>query len=179
MTTWPVAEIEEAFRTYWQTGMIGEDWDAWADLFTEDVVYHERVLGTMRGREAVRAWIKPLMAQYGEIYGVYDWHLVDPSGNGRVVFHMINRRDHPNGEDVLDFPGMTVLQYGGGGLWAAEEDYWAEKLAIAQYTAYNKALKALDPTHRDRRTRSDWGDGPPWTRGPASYWDHPGRTRPE
>ena len=55
MKTWDVAEIEQAFRLYWNTGMIREDWDAWADLFTEDVVYEERVLGTMVGRETVRA----------------------------------------------------------------------------------------------------------------------------
>ena len=69
-----LGEVEEAFRHYWQTGMIREDWNAWADLFTEDVVYDERVLGTMHGRETIRAWIVPLMEQYGEIYGVYDWH---------------------------------------------------------------------------------------------------------
>ena len=86
-------EVEAAFRHYWHTGMIREDWNAWADLFTEDVVYDERVLGTMHGRETVRAWIVPLMEQYGEIYGIYDWHHADPSG--RVVFRMINRRDHP------------------------------------------------------------------------------------
>ena len=30
-------EVESAFRHYWYTGMIREDWNAWADLFTEDV----------------------------------------------------------------------------------------------------------------------------------------------
>ena len=108
MTTWAVQEIEEAFRHFWNTGMIREDWDAWADLFTEDVVYQERVLGTMNGRETIRAWIKPLMEKYGEIYGVYDWHLVDPSGNGTVVFRMENRRDNPSGEGWFD--GWGLLQ---------------------------------------------------------------------
>ena len=54
-------ELEEAFRTYWRTGAVGEDWDAWADLFAEDARYVEHVLGDLRGREAIRAWIKPIV----------------------------------------------------------------------------------------------------------------------
>ena len=88
------------------------------------------------GREAIRAWIKPIMDRYGELYTVYEWHMVEPSG--RAVVYMQNRRDHPSGSGVIDFPGITILQYAGGGL--------------------------------------DWGSGPDWTRGAASYWErHPKR----
>ena len=175
MAGYDPAEIEQAFRSYWNAGMIREDWEAWVELFTEDVVYYERVLGTMRGREAVREWILPLMERYGEIYGVYDWHTVHPSG--RVVFRMLNRRDHPSGRGTLDFPGISVLQYAGDGKWSMEEDYWAESLGVMQFREYEKALREHDPDHRDKRTRLHWGDGPPWTRGRASYWDWPGRRR--
>ena len=168
-------EVEDAFVVFWNTGMIREDWNAWADLFTEDVVYYERMLGTMNGREAVRAWIVPLMEKSGEIYGIYNWHHADPSG--RVVFHMLNRRDHPSGQGTLDFPGITILQYAGNGQWSMEEDYWAYKLGVAQYKEYEAAMKEHDPEHRDKRTRLDWGEGPEWTKGPESYWDHPERTR--
>jgi hypothetical protein len=160
--SYPLEEVEAAFRHFWQTGMIREDWNAWADLFTEDVVYYERVLGTMRGRETVRAWIVPLMEEYGEIYGVYDWHMADPSG--RVVFRMTNRRDHPSGKGAMDFPGITVLQYAGNNRWSSEEDYWAEK--------------RYDPDHRSKRTRKNWGNGPDWTIGKSSFWDWPDRQRP-
>ena len=34
------------------------------DLFTEDRLYVEHMYGTMRGREAVRAWIVPIMEEY-------------------------------------------------------------------------------------------------------------------
>lgn len=177
MPAFDVEEVENAFRHFWQTGMIREDWNAWADLFTGDVVYYERVLGTMRGRETVRNWIVPLMEQYGEIYGVYDWHEVDASG--RVVFRMVNRRDHPSGTGTLDFPGITVLQYAGDMQWSSEEDYWAEKLGVAQFRAYAAALKEHDPDHRNKRTRHHWGQGPPWTRGKASFWDWPDRHPPK
>ena len=175
MAVFEIEEVEEAFRHYWYTGMIREDWNAWADLFTEDVVYLERVLGTMHGRETVRNWIVPLMEQYGEIYGVYNWHMADPSG--RVVFHMINRRDNPSGEGVMDFPGITILQYAGSTQWSSEEDYWAEKLSVQQWQEYGKALKKYDPDHRLKRTRKDWGDGPDWTIGKTSFWDWPDRQR--
>ncbi|MGB5547442.1 MAG: nuclear transport factor 2 family protein [Polyangiales bacterium] len=175
MAAFEIEEVEEAFRHYWYTGMIREDWNAWADLFTEDVVYLERVLGTMHGRETVRNWIVPLMGQYGEIYGVYNWHMADPSG--RVVFHMINRRDNPSGEGVMDFPGITILQYAGSNQWSSEEDYWAEKLSVQQWQEYGKALKKYDPDHRLKRTRKDWGNGPDWTIGKTSFWDWPDRQR--
>jgi hypothetical protein len=102
--------------------------------------------------------------------------MADPSG--RVVFHMINRRDNPSGEGVMDFPGITVLQYAGNNQWSSEEDYWAEKLSIQQWQEYGEALKKHDPDHRNKRTRKDWGSGPDWTIGKRSFWDWPDRQRP-
>ena len=87
-------EVEAAFRNYWELGAVGEDWDAWCDqCFTEDVTYIEHILGIKHGREAVRAWIKPTMEDYGEIYTAYEWHMV--GDDGRVVVYMQNRRDNP------------------------------------------------------------------------------------
>ena len=51
-------ELEQAFRTYWQTGAVGEDWDAWADLFTEDA--HVR---RARARQPDRARGDPRLDQ--------------------------------------------------------------------------------------------------------------------
>jgi hypothetical protein len=167
------AAVEAAFRTYWQTGIIREDWNAWADLFTEDVAYHERMLGSRYGREQVREWILPLMEKYRDLYGVYEWHMVDASG--RVVFTMQNRRDLPDGTYV-DFPGISILQYAGAGRWSMEEDYWAPKLAEQAYLAYERAC-AAHPDHRARQTRRDWGQGPAWTRGAPSYAERAGARR--
>ena len=83
----PREEIEAAFRTYWRAGAVGEDWDAWSDLFTEDAQYVEHVLGDLRGREAIRAWIKPIMAQYPELYTAYEWHAVDADDRPRDRLH--------------------------------------------------------------------------------------------
>ena len=105
MTTFDRDEVEAAFRKYWELGAVGEDWDAWCDeCFTDDVTYIEHILGNKQGREAVRAWIKPTMEEYGAIYTAYEWHMV--GADGRVVVYMQNRRDHPDASAAADrLPG--------------------------------------------------------------------------
>ena len=170
MTRYGRDEIESAFRRYWQTGAVGERWDDWADLFTEDADYVEHVLGTLKGREAIRAWIKPIMEQFCELYTVYEWHSVDP-GLGRVVVYMQNRRDHPSGRGVIDFPGITILDYAGHDRWKREEDFWAVPTAHQTVTDYAAACKAHDPEHQQKRTRFNWGNGPDWTRGARTWFE--------
>ena len=163
-------ELEQAFRTYWRTGAVGEDWDGWANLFTEDADYVEHVLGSLKGREAIRAWIKPIMEQFCELYTVYEWHSVDPE-LGRVVVYMQNRRDHPSGEGVIDFPGITILDYAGDNRWKREEDFWAVPTAHQTVSDYAAACKEYDPEHQQKRTRFNWGSGPDWTRGARTWFD--------
>ncbi len=165
-------EIEQAFRSYWRAGAVGEDWDAWANRFTEDATYIEHVLGNLRGREAIRAWIKPIMSEYPELYTAYEWHSVDPAA-GRVIVYMQNRRDHPSGKGTIDFPGVTLLEYAGKGLWKREEDFWAVPTAYKTVEDYAAACATHDPDHRLKRTRLDWGNGPEWTRGGRSYDERP------
>jgi len=162
-------ELEGAFRRYWQLGAVGEDWDAWCDTcFTEDVNYVERILGAKRGRETVRAWIKATMADYGEIYTAYEWHMIDDTG--RVVVYMQNRRDNPEpGAPPIDFPGITVLQYAGNGQFSLEEDFWSLPEGTATFKQYADASKKFDPDHRHKRTRLNWGNGPEWTQGAQTY----------
>jgi hypothetical protein len=164
-------ELEEAFRKYWSTGAVGENWDAWANLFTEDAHYVEHVLGEMNGREAIRAWIKPIMEQYCELYTAYEWHTIDEE-RGRAIVYMQNRRDHPSGKGTIDFPGITILEYAGDGRWSSEEDFWAVPAAGRCTQEYTAACKQFDPEHKAKRTRRDWGKGPAWTKGPATWFDH-------
>ena len=163
-------ELDRAFQLYWRTGAVGEDWDAWADLFTEDADYIEHFLGTMKGREAIRAWIKPIMEQYCELYTAYEWHTIDEAG-GRVIVYMQNRRDHPSGSGTIDFPGVTILDYAGNNRWQREEDYWAVPRAHASVEQYAAACERFDPGHREKRTRKNWGTGPAWTQGAPSFFD--------
>jgi hypothetical protein len=163
-------ELEQAFQTYWRTGAVGEDWNAWCDLFTENAHYVEHMYGDMLGREAIRAWIVPIMEKYGEIYTAYEWHVVDPD-SGRIVVYMQNRRDHPGGKGTIDFPGVTILEYAGGGKFRLEEDFYSIRGRDVSMQAYTAACAEIDPEHPKKKTRWDWGGGPAWTRGARNYAD--------
>lgn len=177
MATYDNAEVDRALRTYWQLGAVGEDWDAWVDeCFTDDVEYVEHILGNKDGREAVRAWIKPTMEEYGEIYTAYNWHMI--GDDGRVVVHMMNRRDHPDpGQPPIDFPGVTVLQYAGAGRFSLEEDFWSLPEGTRTLREYTDACAQFDPAYRARRTRRHWGSGPSWTQGASTYDESRGARR--
>ena len=168
MATFDRDELESAFRTYWRTGAVGEEWDAWANLFTEDCTYFEHYYGSMQGREAVRAWIKPVMERYGEIYTAYEWHAIDVD-RGRVIFYMQNRRDDPSGQGTHDFPGVSLLEYAGNGKWKREEDFWAWKQREVAMKSYEDACRRIDPEHPKKKTRWHWGNGPAWTQGARSF----------
>jgi ketosteroid isomerase-like protein len=158
-------EVDEAFRHYWRTGAVGEDWSAWADLFTDDATYVEHVLGSMKGRKAIKSWIVQIMAAYPELYTVYEWHQID---GDRVVFYMQNRRDNPEpGRPPIDFPGVSILHYAGDGKWDLEEDFWAFPAAQKAQAQYVEARAKHDPDHPGRMTRAHWPDAPDWARGPA------------
>jgi hypothetical protein len=163
-------ELEQAFRKYWRTGAVDENWDGFADCFTEDATYVEHVLGSLRGREAIRAWIKPIMEEYCELYTAYEWHTLD-EGADRVVVYMQNRRDHPSGSGTIDFPGITVLHYAGEGRFDLEEDFWSVPGGQRSSKEYAAACEQHDPEHKEKRTRHHWGAGPEWTRGAKSWFE--------
>ena len=165
-------ELERAFIHYWRTGAAGEDWDAWADLFTEDCTYFEHWYGLMHGRETVRAWIVPIMDKYREIYTGYEWHVIDED-RGQVVFYVQNRRDNPNGKGQCDFPGVSIITYAGNGKWSREEDYWAVKGRETAMKEYDDARARFDPDHPKKATRSNWGNGPDWIQGGKTYATRP------
>jgi len=102
------------------------DYNAFADLFTEDCTYAEHLFGEMHGREEVRAWIVPLMASYPNnqmVRYTHDWVLFDEE-NCRVVFsartHMADLGD---GEDYSAV-NWTMIDYAGDGLFSREEDIY-------------------------------------------------------
>ncbi len=128
-------EVEAAFHRHWTVGSLEERWTEWPDCLTEDVHYVEHVLGVMRGREQVRSWITELMAVRVDVHAVLEWYLIKEH---RVVLSMQNRYYHPDPACApLDFPGLTVLEYAGDGLFGYQEDYWdvgRAKAANAEFT---------------------------------------------
>jgi len=112
------------------------------------------------------------MERYGEIYTAYEWHVIDAE-RGRVVFYMQNRRDHPSGQGTIDFPGVSILEYAGGGRWTSEEDFWAVRQREVAMKAYEDACRRIDPAHPGKKTWWNWGNGPAWTRGGRMWAERP------
>jgi len=117
------AEVEAAFERYLDAGAYRRDWNAWADLFTEDAIYIEVQYGTFHGREAIRRWITGVMAGVPDMYfPPPTWRLID---GDQVCFCIDNAYPNPadpNGPPIA-FPTVTYLKYRDG-LWCREEDIY-------------------------------------------------------
>ena len=121
MTAHDPMEVEEAWRHFVAVGDSG-DWNAWADLHTEDGVWVEHHLGTFRGREAIRAAIVKIMGQAPPMEFPVAWHVVD---GDRVVFYPWQVFPDPRGEGSdFRFGCVTILEYAGHGLWSVQEDLY-------------------------------------------------------
>jgi hypothetical protein len=123
------------------------DFNAYADLFTEDCTYVEHVFGEMHGREAVREWIVPLMNEplFAVMTYSWDWVLFDEE-NGRVV--LCARSHLPELGDGIDYSttNWTRLDYAGDRLWSRQEDIYNpanwETLITAWQTACDAATQS-------------------------------------
>ncbi|MDQ6910535.1 MAG: nuclear transport factor 2 family protein [Actinomycetota bacterium] len=123
------AEMDAAFRRFQRVSLEAArtaDYNAWADLFTEDAHYVEHHFGQMHGREAIRAWIVPLMRTYPMNHMtnyVYDRIHCDED-EGYVFFRSFTEMDDPG--DGRRYAGLTWthLEYAGDGRWSFEEDLY-------------------------------------------------------
>ncbi|MBV8985299.1 MAG: nuclear transport factor 2 family protein [Acidimicrobiia bacterium] len=129
MTHWAREELEQAFETYQrvaaEAGRTG-DWASWADLFTEDGEYVEHLYGTMRGREAIRAWISETMSTYpGNAMPAFPigWSVIDED-KGWVICQVWNRMEDPGDGSIHQAYNVTILKYAGDGRWSYEEDIY-------------------------------------------------------
>src|SRR5438093_13614052 len=89
MSSWTRNELEAAFQGYQDTTRricaSEADWNAFAELFTEDAVYVEHLFGEMRGREAIRSWIVDTMGTWpgSEMNGFpTHWYIVAEARGG-------------------------------------------------------------------------------------------------
>jgi len=122
------AEVEAAFKRYLKVGAEDHDWNAWADLFTDDALYVEVQYGTFHGREAIRKWITSVMATVPDMYfPAPEWYALD---GDRVIFYLQNVLPDPNPTaPPLAFPSVSILRYRDG-LWSYEEDIYDVRASI-------------------------------------------------
>ena len=121
MTQYDRKEVEAAYQNFVAVGYSG-DWNAWADLHTEDGVWIEHHLGTFEGREAIRKAILDVMKPVPMMFFPVGWRAID--GN-RVVFYPWQVMPDPKGGDeVYRFGCVTILEYAGDGLFSLQEDLY-------------------------------------------------------
>ena len=122
-------QIEAAFAAYQATvANIAEsgEWARFADMFTEDASYEEHAYGTFSGREEIRSWVLKAMTAFpGNTMSSFpiDWHVVDAPTN-RVICEVRNLMPDPGDGSVHEASNLTILTYGGEGLWSREEDIY-------------------------------------------------------
>jgi hypothetical protein len=140
-------EIEEQYEHYRNTaaecGASG-DWNAWAELFTEDAEYIEHLYGTFQGREAIRKWITSTMAEYPNNEMTEfpaEWWVIDED-RGWVVCAVWNRMQDIGDGKVHQAINWSLLKYAGGGLWSYEEDIYKVEEFGDMIKGYLRAKKA-------------------------------------
>ena len=126
MTDFPREEVQRALETFLDIRAKVEakklNWDALADLYTEDAVCVDSAWGRMVGREAIRKWMCDSMQGLEDWTFPIEWTMID--GN-RVVIRSFNRLpgQRPDGT-YYEAPLMHYLIYAGNGKFSFEEDLY-------------------------------------------------------
>jgi ketosteroid isomerase-like protein len=110
-----------AYETFVAAGDRG-DWDAWADLHSEDGVWHEHHYGRIEGREAIRKLITRVMKPVPMLSFPIEWVVIE---GDRVVYYPWQVLPDPSqGDKVYRFGCVTILTYAGDGLFSYQEDLY-------------------------------------------------------
>jgi hypothetical protein len=153
LSTFLRAEVEEAWRYFVAVGD-SADWNAWADLHSQDGTWVEHHLGTFRGREEIRKAIVEVMKPVPMLSFPVEWHVIE--GN-RVVFYPWQVLPDPTGGSGLyRFGCVTILEYAGEGLWSYQEDLYNPKEAeavIARWVADGGKLAGVEEVGSRSATR--------------------------
>ena len=165
---YPRDEVETAFRHYFLTGPVGEDWVAWSRLFTPDATYNDHFWGTFHGPAEIQRFLEGTMSFAAHVNSPLVWYNID---GAQVVYKVVNRADNPQpGGETIEFPSLQVIRYAGDGKWASEDDWWT----VAEMRLFNRRYQAAreraGDKARDPLSRLDWdagrevGTGTDWVR---------------
>lgn len=169
------AEVEEAFRHYFLTGPVGEDWVAWSQLFSDEAVYFDHFYGRFRGPAEIQKFLEATMGFAPHVYSPLEWYNLD---GDRIVYKVWNRADNPDpAGPPVQFPSLQIIHYAGDGKWSSEEDWWLVKEMKQFNTEYERMCQeAGKPEFKNEMSRRDWGRiewaRPPEGVQPEPSWQH-------
>jgi len=173
-------EVEAAFRHYFLTGPVGEDWIAWSQLFTPEATYHDHFWGTFHGPAEIERFLEGTMSFAAHVYSPLVWYNIT---GDRIVYKVVNRADNPEpGGEPIEFPSLQVIKYAGDGKWASEDDWWTVQEMKLFNQRYQAARERAGANARDPLSRLDWDawdpgqekdDGKDWARPPAGHVARP------
>lgn len=147
-------EVEAAFLEYVRRANI-DDWNLYADMFTEECVYIDHHFGTFRSPAAIKEWMNPLMATQPEMRFIPGWHVIQ---GDRVINYNWNRWPNPDGSSEpydgypnafdltsyrYQYPCITLNRYAGNGLFWFEEDIYSPPAYLEIKAAWEREMDRL------------------------------------
>jgi len=102
------------------------DWNPWVEQYSPDVAYVEHAVGTMNGREEVRAWIWKTMETFPGSYMTSFpslWSVIDES-TGRIICELDNPMRDPGDGTIISATNISIITYAGDGQWCRQEDIY-------------------------------------------------------
>jgi hypothetical protein len=148
MASYSKDELGDVYETFGRVSdecAASADYNAFADLFTEDCTYIEHSFGEFHGREEVRQWIVPLMKEYpiDQMTYTHDWEVIDEE-NGRVFFCVRNHMPDLGDGREYSATNWTRIDYAGNGLWLREEDIYNPERIATMITEWQSAKDATN-----------------------------------
>lgn len=146
--------MTDAFTTFEQTvadAARTRDWDAWVSHYTPDVDYIEHAMGTMKGREQVRAWIYRTMTTFpGSHMTAFPavWSVIDEP-TGRVIIELDNPMRDPGDGTIISATNISIITYAGNGLWSRQEDIYNPLRFLSAAMKWCKKAEALHTLDAD------------------------------
>jgi ketosteroid isomerase-like protein len=122
-------ELSAAFAAFEETlarAAESHDWDPWLEHYTEDIEYIEHAMGTMHGREAIRAWIWETMTAFpGNVMTSFPttWSVIDEARD-RIICEIDNPLKDPGDGTIIGETNISILTYAGDGKWCRQEDIY-------------------------------------------------------
>jgi hypothetical protein len=123
------AELELALQHYQATvrrAYAEQNWNLFAELFTEDANYNEHAYGRFSGRPAIAEWAVRTMTTFpGNAMAEFPvgWAVFDPDRDW-IVCDIRNLMRDPGDGSQHEASNLTILHYAGNNQFSYEEDVY-------------------------------------------------------